>query len=79
MKAQLCITPYGIDNELNKWGDYIALLRVSVDYDGSPQKDFLLIGKPGVEPLPLTREQYLSACENLAIQAGACAFIPKPV
>jgi len=79
MKAAICTIPYGVDNDLNKWGDYIALLRISVDYDGAPHREYWLIGKPGAAPVFITREQFLSACENLAIQSGATAFILKPV
>jgi len=80
VKAAICTIPYGVDNELNKWGDYIALLRIFVEYDDAPySRTYWLIGKPGTSPVSITREQFLSACENLAIQSGATAFIPKPV
>jgi hypothetical protein len=87
MKSAITARLIPIIRDLNPFGEFIAVVRIAIKNDeGSPTEshDYWLIPSPvevTLQPKKITREEFLSLCENLFIRdnAAATAYWPPPV
>jgi hypothetical protein len=69
-KRRVLVIPYGVDNELNAFGDFTSL-RVcqegDLDNHTGPYKTHYVLSGPFVTK-PISEEEYRKVCESIVFQ-----------